>query len=452
MRTYAGPLNKLFGFYKNAKDLKHVAGTFGATLTILLGNIGTGILCARFLGPEGRGEQAAMIMWPQLLGYALIFGLPSALIYRLKTNERDKSELFSASILLGFSQAILAAAVGIVLIPVWLGSYDHGVVAFAQMCMLITPLVTLTPVLESALKAENEHKLYNRLRLLTIAVTLLAISFFVLTGRMTPHNTALAYLLASMPSFFLMVRKLIALYQPKLKKLKQSVKRLTGYGIRSAGIDLLGTVSDKLDQALIIAFLSPAQMGLYVVALSLSRMLNIFQSSIVSVLFPKMAGMDNGVIGPMTLKVARISFGCSILAALVLMAAGSPVLQLLYGKEYLGSVGVYRILLLEVVLHGTIWILAQAFMSVGRPGVITLQQMLGVGLNIPLMLFLIPKFGITGAALSLLTATSVRMTFILIYYKKYFKLAGKEFLAIGADIGWLKAKLKQSDARVSEHA
>ena len=45
-------------------------------LLILAINVGTGIITARLLGPEGRGEQAAMALWPQLLGYAMTLGLP----------------------------------------------------------------------------------------------------------------------------------------------------------------------------------------------------------------------------------------------------------------------------------------------------------------------------------------------------------------------------------------
>ena len=39
-----------------------------------------------------------------------------------------------------------------------------------------------------------------------------------------------------------------------------------------------------------IGLLSPGAMGSYVVVLSLSRMLNLFQNSVVMVLFPKAAG------------------------------------------------------------------------------------------------------------------------------------------------------------------
>ena len=50
-----------------------------ARVLILAINMGTGIITARFLGPQGRGEQAAIILWPQLLAYLMTLGLPAAL-------------------------------------------------------------------------------------------------------------------------------------------------------------------------------------------------------------------------------------------------------------------------------------------------------------------------------------------------------------------------------------
>ena len=54
------------------------------------------------------------------------------------------------------------------------------------------------------------------------------------------------------------------------------MRQLFAYGIRSYGIDLCGTMALYVDQALVVRLLEPGMMGTYVVALSLSRMLNAF--------------------------------------------------------------------------------------------------------------------------------------------------------------------------------
>lgn len=57
----------------------------------------------------------------------------------------------------------------------------------------------------------------------------------------------------------------------------QNLKRLFTYGLGSYGNDLLGNFSTYIDQIVIVGLLRPADLGLYVVAVSLSRMVNFSQ-------------------------------------------------------------------------------------------------------------------------------------------------------------------------------
>src|SRR5713101_4590346 len=54
------------------------AGTNG--LSAVLG-ITTGMLAARLLGPQGRGELAAIQTWPSFIATLAMLGLPEALVY-----------------------------------------------------------------------------------------------------------------------------------------------------------------------------------------------------------------------------------------------------------------------------------------------------------------------------------------------------------------------------------
>ena len=55
-------------------------------------------------------------------------------------------------------------------------------------------------------------------------------------------------------------------------------------------------------------------------------------------------------------------------------------------------------------------------MALGRPGMVTLLQGLGLALSVPLMLLLIPRWGIAGAAASLLLSTCARFIFICVSF------------------------------------
>ena len=219
-----------------------------------------------------------------------------------------------------------------------------------------------------------------------------------------------------------MLVRLWRMYQPSVDSFLDSTRSLLSYGIRAYGIDLCGTMSMYIDQALVVRALAPQMMGTYVVALSLSRILNAFHSSVVMVLFPKAVSQPPDVVRQMTSRAARISTFLTTLAGVGIVSFGPHLLSLLYGREYTGATTVLRILVLEVVLSGGTFVLSQAFMAQERPGVVTALQVIGLLFTLPLMLVLVPRLGIVGAGLALLASTTARLIFVLVSFPLFLKM------------------------------
>lgn len=430
--------------------LKGSSGSAAAIQTVLAKsfiiviNIVTGIITARSLGPEGRGEQAVMILWPGFLAGILTLGLPSSLIYNLKRYPAEKSELFSAALLLGAALGVVASLVGIVLMPWWLAQYSTEVVRSAQFFMFNAPLVLLLSVCPAALEACGEFAISNQVRCLIPLITLIALCVLALAGAVTPFTAALAYVLNGVPIFFWMLARLWPSFRPRLFGLRSSYKRLIHYGLRSCGIDLLGTLALQVDQVLVVSLLTPASMGIYVVALSLSRMLNVFQWSIITVLFPRAAARPAEEVVAMTGQAARVSTAFTLLVGIIVILFGPLLLRLLYGDEYAGAATILRILVVEAVLSGTTLVLAQTFMALGRPGVITLSQSLGLGLSIALMLVLVPPYGLAGVGIALLSSATIRLFFMLLSYPLFLKVRPPALLTTLEDLRLLQQSILKS--------
>ena len=391
-------------------------------LLVLAINMATGIITARSLGPVGRGEQAAMILWPQFLAYAMTLGLPSALVYNLKSYPDEKSELFSAAVQLSAILGMVATLTGVVFIPVWLAQYSPEVIHIAQWFMITAPLSLLSVTFKAALEAQGDFTTANQVYYLSPLITLAILGVFALAQALTPFTSGLAYLLPNIPIGFWIVTSLWNRFQPHWRILGKSYKRLLSYGLRSYGIDLLGTLSGQVDQILIIGLLAPASMGLYVVALSLSRMLGVFHSSVVTVLFPKAAARPVTEVVELIGRAARVSLTFVLVAAVAVMILAPVFLHLLYGSQYMGAVPVFRILVIELVVGNTAWVLTQAFMALGRPGTVTILQGIGLGLSVPFLLVFIPAYGLVGAGLALLCSTTVRAVLVLLSYPLILKV------------------------------
>lgn len=396
--------------------------TLLAKVFILTTNMATGIVTARVLGPVGRGEQAAMILWPQFLAYTMTLGLPSALLYNLKRHPDKKAEMFSAALVVGTAMGLLATLMGVIFIPSWLNQYSTEVIQDAQWLMLIAPLALLMVIFTAALEADNNFATANQVRYLPPLLTLVILAVLALTRTLTPLTSTLAYLLPGIPIFFWMLGQLWNRFHPRWSGIGQYYKPLLSYGLRSYGIDLLGTLSAQVDQALIIGLLPPAFMGLYAIALSLSRMLGVFHSSIVTVLFPKTAARPVTEVVELTGRAARVSLAFILLVAVAAMVFSPIFLRLLYGSKFIGAVPVFRILVIESVISNTVWILTQAFMALGKPGTVTILQGIGLGLTVPLLLVFIPAYGLLGAGLALLCSSTVRAILALVCYPLILKV------------------------------
>ncbi len=402
----------------SVRGIKTVGQTLLSRILMQAINAGTGILTARLLLPAGRGELAAITLWSQFLAGLITFGLPSALIYYIRNRPRETKEILVNALLMSTLLSILAGVVGFAFMPTWLHQYPPWAIHSARWFLIVTPLVSAAVILRSALEATGSFTTSNLAQILNPTMTLLFLLVLLSFHHFDTFTAACAYIAAAIPVLVLLVWRAWHLFHGGIRCISLATsKLLLGYGIRSYGIDLLGTLALQVDQVLVVSFLRPRDLGIYVVMLSLSRTLNVFQSSVVMVLFPKAAGRAPGSAVALTVQAARVSALVTGLFAACIAMVGPVLLRVLYGSEYAHSVLSLRLLLLEVTLSGCVFVLAQAFMALGRPGMVTLLQGLGLALSVPLMLLLIPRWGIAGAAASLLLSTCARFIFICVSFK-----------------------------------
>lgn len=418
--------------------------TLLAKLFLLVANLATAVIVARALAPIGRGEQAAMGMWPGFLCGIFSMGMGLALTYGLRRNPARRPELVSTSILLAISFGFLATLLGIIFIPHWLGRYNASVITFARFMMLIVPFMMTTFVLQAAFEARGDFTTSNVSKSVQQVASVIILGVLALTHHLTPYTSTAGYLLpwTIVPLVLAWrVREAITLRIPQFRR---AVKELLSYGLRSGAIDLLGTLSQQVDQVLVVGLLSASGLGIYSVALSVSRVLSIFHASLVTVLFPKAASLAPKEVLALTARAARISSFAASLASGTLIVLLPFILVPLYGRGFKDVVPVAQILSVEVVVTGATSILSQSFMATGKPGTIAILQTIGLLLTIPFMLVLIPRFGLSGAAFALLISSSCRLMTVMACYPIILKSKPPSLLITADDFTFLIKRLRRS--------
>ena len=420
---------------------RSAAGAFlqsaGAKLLIIGLNAATGILTARALAPAGRGELSAMMMWYIFLASVFSLGIPTALTFQLRQNPEHISELSGAAFLLSLLVSAVAGVVGFFGLPHWIPQYSPEVLLFARVFLLNTPVAVWMVLGRAALESQGNFTASNLSLIGPPLLTLAGLLVLLSTHAFTAVNAAWCYVVSGLPSLVWLAVSLQRTIRPRFNHLLRSVKLLLSYGVRSYGIDLCGTLSIYVDQALVIRILRPSLMGTYVVALSLSRMLNVFHTAVVMVLFPRAVSRTPREVLEMTGRAVRMTTFATTICGLAIMLAGPRLLVFLYGQEYRAASAILRILVVEVILGGATQVLSQAFMALSRPGVITALQAIGLLLTVPLMLVLVPRYGIAGAALSLLLSTCIRFVFVLGSFSRFLRLPRPGLLPRRADLRFI---------------
>src|SRR5205823_1247855 len=101
----------------HGRFVTHFVVTLVAQLIILgLGAL-TGVAAARLLGPQGRGELAALTLWPLLLVFLSGMGINSSIVFFTGKQRYGLSELWTASVVIGLALSLFAVFTGLWIIP-----------------------------------------------------------------------------------------------------------------------------------------------------------------------------------------------------------------------------------------------------------------------------------------------------------------------------------------------
>ena len=404
-------------FLTERRPARAAALTLVTQGAVILLNMGTGILTARVLGPAGRGVFAAVTLWPQFLSTLAVLGIPSALVYFLRSREpAERDRIISAAVLLALAASSVATLLGCVIVSVTMGHYGRDYVLLSLFfCAIWTGPYLLTVVLRQAAAAEGRIGAFNRSCYLPPLLFLIALLGTWALMPITPVTAAICIMLPSGLVLAWLARDLIGagIWSPMLRGTAGSVREMAAYAWRAAPGDVVSGLLGSIDRLILVAMLAPAQLGIYAVAYSLSRLLLVMQTLASAVLFPQMAGRSPDGAKELHDQALRLVIYAVIAALVVVSIAGTPVLGLVYGHQFAVANDILFILVIEAGLTCAGQVSGQLFLVLNRPGWVSTAQGIGLASAGVALFLLVPPFGGLGAAAALAIAGSVRMLVLL---------------------------------------
>ncbi|SDC02872.1 Membrane protein involved in the export of O-antigen and teichoic acid [Paenibacillus sp. UNCCL117] len=381
---------------------------------VILINLITGIISARYLGPEGRGELATATRWSMLLTMLFTLGLPGAVIFLGKKNPDRQREFFGVYLVLGVSMGLIALVVGETLMPVLLQGHAEHVVLFAQISMLAVPFGLLADGLIGTLQTLNMFRRVLLLRILNPVGVLLVITGLLLMDMYTVKNFIIGSLVWSFLLFLMTFTWVYTSVRPKVTRVLQTGRELFNKGVQIYSVGLVSAFGGNLDQLIISLFLTTYMLGLYTVSSSIASMLpSIITGALGTFLFPKLMDL---ALDRRQKQVERMH-GTLFYGTLLLAAAAACVIPFaipfVYGADFKESVLMGQVLLICTPINIAYAVLTNYVSTEGKFHYVSLSEVLGLASGVGMTLLLVQPLQGVGAALGVVTMALVKWSFIV---------------------------------------
>lgn len=399
----------------------------------------TSILHARLLGPEMRGEYGSIMLVASFIATLTQLGLgESYLFHRRKfySTQGMLSFLFVALLIVFTSSFILIYGGGSLI------TFDgpHWVLCSFVVLMSVSAFLTNISRLQSSLNVCNMQQLLS-----ISSIALLLIYCFYFDIGLTPLKTMYIALVSLILGLFIIL-PFIYSSEVRNKKINFNIEWLStySYGFKTYGTSIVGLLVSNFDKIFLMFIGGAFDFGVYIVAFNTSRIIGIIPQTLSNVIFSKFAGTDESNLADVTSRVFSLLFLPILSIALLMAIFGGYFIPLLFGEEYSKAIIPFSILVVECVISGLGWILAQRFSAAGRPGLVFIRQIFSLFPLLFLFVYMPPyDIGIVLAAVMLI-ASILRLLLTIYMYPKVFQEAPPSLIASAKDIKLLLHKFKRS--------
>jgi O-antigen/teichoic acid export membrane protein len=376
----------------------HGSTLVGQGLILGLGVL-TGILTARMLGPVGRGEYQAIIVWPTAIGYLLSFGLNQAIAFNVGRRAFTVSEVVTASTTISLVQGALAIAAGLIAVHLALAKYPPAVEHLGILFVLFTPVYMI-----GGYPANLAQGLQNLVQFNLIRVSAPLLYLAGLVALFAARRASLGGVLAAQVAGWTICLGLglgwvLMSQRPRWQWNRAAVPRLLNYGYRSQATNLANYFNQRIDQLVLVFFVPPRQLGFYAVAVTLSTAVTVFPQAAGIVTFSRGSSQHR--------RDAVATIGESFRASLLWLMAACGLLYLLapflihrvFGEAFDGSIAACRILLPGALMIGLNQVLYNGAGALGRPGIPSIAEGVSMAVTAIGLYLLVPRYGYIGAAI-----------------------------------------------------
>ena len=386
------------------------------------------IILARYLTLEDRGYLGVAMTIAGLLTIVGNFGWPSAAIFRLRRVGAAPADVAGSTLWAG-------SVISLLLVSICLLNRDYISNEFLTdappllflLALALYPLQLLGNYVTGIARGIDRFDIHNSYRLLVAVgrTTLVAVALIWLSGDAV--TAILAILLTYGAALIIAAFKTLRYTGLRPSFNPAELAPTVRFGFKGWIHALAGNIHERADILMLSSaylFGNHEQLALYIQAVAILQFVKLVPNAIGSALLPHLAGINLNRAADETTRVLRHGNFWILLTVLLLAIIAGWLIPTMFGEQYTGAVLPFLILLPGVAFQSTYQILTKFWVAINLQRVNIITQAIAMPLNIALNFLLIPKLGITGAALASLVTYTVEGIAVAIIFSRF---ASKSF-------------------------
>ncbi len=402
----------------------------------------TSIVIANSIGPEGQGIYKLAILFPGLLIVFGNVGLGQALIFFTNKKSEQKQEILNTLLTTGLIIALALFLIGLLILVI----FGETIFPKVPMSLLIyglfaTPFLFVNSLIGAVFLSQKNAKIYNFAKIANSVIFLIFLILFMCLNKLDTKLTITGFSLTSLIAFLY----LVFLFYKKGNKFRISldlkiIKESILYGVRIFISQLMVFLQFRFDSFVINYFISPASVGIYAVAATLSEKTWVVSQSVGEMIFPKTASdSDSNTSVEFTIRTFKLVLILTIIIAIILFLVSGFLINLLYPQEYIASVIPFKILLIGSISIGGWRVLINDLYGRNIMKPVIILGCISALINIILGILFIKNFGIIGAAWASSLTYSLTLLGIMLIFSSHLKISFKQLITLNKeDIAFFK--------------
>jgi O-antigen/teichoic acid export membrane protein len=355
-------------------------------------------------------------------------GINQAIVFYIGKQRYSFSEVWTASTLIGFIQSLCVVLVGLLVVPLALHGYSAGVRHMALAFLFATPFLMMSGYPGNLLQGRLDLTSFNVIRAAPHLVYALGLAVLLVLRRADLQDVVfcqiLGYVLAVAGGYSILLRK---------EKLRFSVspsalKSLLAFGWKTQLGTVTSYINQRVDQLLLSLFVSPPELGLYVVAVTVSSVLSFFPQAAAIVTLAKGSNLPPAQAKAFIARSFRTSLIWLVASCSALLVVAPRLITFVFGSKFIDSGLACRILLPGSIALGLNQVLYEGARSLNDPALPSYAEGFASLVTCGGLYVLLPRFGFLGAAIASTLAYTMCLVFTLVLYRVRLRLPLRELL------------------------